>query len=131
MRDDVVLVLAERDGLPVAGALNFVGRDVLYGRYWGCVEDHPCLHFELCYYRAIDAAIERGLARVEAGAQGEHKLARGYLPVTTHSLHWVGDKGFADAIERYLEEERQAIEQNIEVLTDYGPFKKINVEEQQ
>lgn len=131
MRDDVILVLAERDGIPVAGALNFVGRDVLYGRYWGCIEDHPCLHFELCYYRAIDAAIARGLSRVEAGAQGEHKLARGYLPVTTHSLHWVGDKGFSDAIARYLVAERKAIEQDIDVLTDYGPFKKTHVEEQQ
>ncbi len=131
MRDDVILVLAERDGVPVAGALNFVGRDVLYGRYWGCVEDHPCLHFELCYYRAIDAAIERGLSRVEAGAQGQHKLARGYLPVTTHSLHWVGDKGFSEAIERYLVAEREAIEEDIEVLTEYGPFKKANVEEQE
>ena len=131
MRDDVILVLAERDGVPVAGALNFIGRDALYGRYWGCAEDHPCLHFELCYYRAIDAAIERGLSRVEAGAQGAHKLARGYLPVTTHSLHWVGDKGFSDAIERYLVAEREAIEQDIEVMTDYGPFKKTHVEEQE
>lgn len=131
MRKDVILVLAERDGVPIAGALNFIGRDALYGRYWGCSENHACLHFELCYYRAIDAAIERGLSRVEAGAQGEHKLARGYLPVTTHSLHWVGDKGFAEAIERYLVAERNAIEQDIEVLTDYGPFKKNNVEEQE
>ena len=129
MREDVVLVLAMRDGAAVAGALNFLGRDALFGRYWGCTEHHPCLHFELCYYRAIDVAIERGLSRVEAGAQGEHKLARGYLPVVTHSLHWVGDPGFAEAIERYLLEERRAIEQDIEVLTEYGPFKKINVEE--
>ena len=131
MRNDVILVFAERDGVPVAGALNFIGREALYGRYWGCVEDHPCLHFELCYYRAIDAAIELGLKRVEAGAQGEHKLARGYLPVTTHSLHWVGNEDFSDAIARYLQEERKAIEQDIELLTDYGPFKKIQVEEQQ
>mgnify|MGYP000447796497 CR=1 FL=1 len=103
----------------------------LYGRYWGCVADYPCLHFELCYYQAIDWAIAHGLSRVEAGAQGEHKLARGYLPVTTHSLHWVGDKGFSEAIERYLVAEREAIEENIDVLTDYGPFKKNNVEEQQ
>ncbi|MEP5155635.1 GNAT family N-acetyltransferase [Planktotalea sp.] len=129
MRDDMYLILAERDGVPVAGALNFVGRETLYGRYWGCIENHPCLHFELCYYRAIDIAIERGLKRVEAGAQGEHKLARGYLPVTTHSLHWVGDKGFSEAIEQYLKAERSAIEQDIEVLTDYGPFKKANVQE--
>jgi predicted N-acyltransferase len=131
MRDDVILVLAERDGIAVAGALNFIGRQALYGRYWGCTEHHPCLHFELCYYRAIDAAIERGLERVEAGAQGEHKLARGYLPVTTHSLHWVGDAGFSEAIERFIVAEHDAIEQDIEILTDYGPFKKIEVEEQQ
>ncbi|MGB7319699.1 MAG: GNAT family N-acetyltransferase [Planktotalea sp.] len=131
MRDDVILILAKRDGRYVAGALNFVGRYALFGRYWGCVEDHPCLHFELCYYRAIDIAIARGLLRVEAGAQGEHKLARGYLPVVTHSLHWVGDAGFADAIERYLIAEREAIEQDIEVLSDYGPFKKIHVEEKE
>ena len=131
LRDDVALVLAERDGRPVAGALNFIGREALFGRYWGCSEHHPCLHFELCYYQAIDIAIERGLERVEAGAQGEHKLARGYLPRETHSLHWVKDPGFADAIEKYLQAERRAIEEEIEILTDYGPFKKIEVEEQE
>ncbi|MFS4580966.1 GNAT family N-acetyltransferase [Phaeobacter sp. C3_T13_0] len=131
MADDMVLILAERDGVPVAGALNFLGRKTLYGRYWGCVEHHPCLHFELCYYQAIEQAILRGLDRVEAGAQGEHKLARGYLPTQTHSLHWVGDPGFADAIARYLDAERGAIEEEIEVLTDYGPFRKPDVEEQQ
>ncbi|MEO0764328.1 MAG: GNAT family N-acetyltransferase, partial [Pseudomonadota bacterium] len=110
LRDDMALVLAERDGRYVAGALNFVGRETLFGRYWGCVEHHPCLHFELCYYRAIDIAIARGLARVEAGAQGEHKLARGYLPTQTHSLHWMADPGFTDAIARYLDAEREAIE---------------------
>ena len=131
MRDDVLLVLAMRDGQPVAGALNFIGRDVLFGRYWGCVEHHPCLHFELCYYQAIDAAIERGLARVEAGAQGEHKLARGYLPVPTHSLHWIADPGFSEAVENYLEAERAAVEEDIEILTAYGPFRKAQVEEQE
>lgn len=131
LRDDVALVFAERDGVPVAGALNFVGRETLFGRYWGCNEHHPCLHFELCYYQAIDIAISRGLARVEAGAQGEHKLARGYLPRETHSLHWVSDPGFANAIEKYLSAERRAIEEEIEVLTDYGPFKKVTVEEQE
>ena len=124
MGDDLLLILAERDGTPVAGALNFIGRETLFGRYWGCVEDHPCLHFELCYYQAIDFAIKEGLNRVEAGAQGAHKLARGYLPVTTHSLHWIANPGLRDAIERYLEEERDAINQEIEILTDYGPFKK-------
>ncbi len=129
LRDDVVLVLAERDGRPVAGALNFIGRDVLYGRYWGCTEHHPCLHFELCYYQAIDFAIEHGLGRVEAGAQGEHKLARGYLPTHTHSLHWMRDEGFHEAIANYLEQERAAIEEDIEILTSYGPFRKVIVEE--
>ena len=86
MRDDILLVLAERDGEAVAGALNFIGRDCLFGRYWGCTEDHPCLHFELCYYQAMDFAIDHGLGRVEAGAQGTHKLARGYMPSEIHSL---------------------------------------------
>lgn len=131
LRDDLALVLAERDGRWVAGALNFIGRQTLFGRYWGCVEHHPCLHFELCYYKAIDLAILHGLDRVEAGAQGQHKLARGYLPTQTHSLHWVGDPGFSDAIARYLEAEREAVEEEIEVLTDYGPFKKVQVEEQE
>jgi predicted N-acyltransferase len=130
LRADMLMVLALRDGRPVAGALNFIGRDVLYGRYWGCSEHHPCLHFELCYYQAIDFAIAHGLARVEAGAQGEHKLARGYLPVETHSLHWVRDAGFADAIARYLVAERAAVSEEIEVLTGYGPFKRAHVEEQ-
>jgi predicted N-acyltransferase len=102
-----------------------------YGRYWGCIEDHPCLHFELCYYQAIDFAIAQGMGRVEAGAQGQHKLARGYLPVTTHSLHWVRDAGFAEAIAQYLEAEREAVDQEIEVLTSWGPFRKADVEEQE
>ncbi len=131
LRDDMALVLAERNGRYVAGALNFIGADTLYGRYWGCNEHHPCLHFELCYYQAIDIAIARGLDRVEAGAQGEHKLARGYLPTQTHSLHWVGDPGFADAIARYLKAEREAVEEEIEILTEYGPFKRAHIEEQQ
>ncbi|QXT39788.1 GNAT family N-acetyltransferase [Gymnodinialimonas ceratoperidinii] len=131
MADDVLLCLAIRDGRPVAGALNFIGADTLYGRYWGCVEDHPCLHFELCYYQAIDYAIANSLSRVEAGAQGAHKLARGYLPVETHSLHWVRDAGFAEAITRYLEAEKEAVDEEIEVLTGYGPFKRAHVEEQE
>jgi uncharacterized protein len=124
MRDDILLVLAERDGQAIAGALNFIGRDTLYGRYWGCTEDHPHLHFELCYHQAIDWAIAKGLARVEAGAQGEHKLARGYLPVPVHSLHWLADAGFSDAVARYLAAERAAIGEEIEVLTAYGPFRR-------
>lgn len=129
MRDDVLLVLAMRDGRAVAGALNFIGRDTLFGRYWGCEEHHPFLHFELCYYQAIDYAIEHGLARVEAGAQGEHKLARGYLPKTTHSLHWIADEGFRRAVEEYLGAERDAVDQENEYLTSFGPFKRIFVEE--
>ncbi|WP_461426711.1 GNAT family N-acetyltransferase [Gymnodinialimonas sp.] len=131
LADDMLLCLALREGRPVAGALNFIGADTLYGRYWGCVEDHPCLHFELCYYQAIDFAIAHGMARVEAGAQGAHKLARGYLPVATHSLHWVRDAGFAEAIARYLEAEKAAVDEEIEVLTGYGPFKRAHVEEQE
>lgn len=123
LRDDILLVFAERHGSPVAGALNAIGRETLFGRYWGCLEHHPCLHFEICYYQAIDWAIQNGLKRVEAGAQGEHKLARGYMPTPTHSLHWMADQGFADAVARYLVAEREAIAEEIEVLTDYGPFK--------
>ena len=129
MRDDMLLVLAFNGDRPVAGALNFIGRDTLYGRYWGCVEDHPCLHFELCYYQAIDWAIRHGLHRVEAGAQGEHKLARGYLPVETHSLHWIADRSFRAAVDRYLQAERRAVGEEIEVLTAYGPFRKVEVRE--
>ncbi|MFN6924776.1 MAG: GNAT family N-acetyltransferase [Tabrizicola sp.] len=124
MRDDMLLILACDGDRPVAGALNFIGRDTLFGRYWGCIQDHPCLHFELCYYQAIDWAIARGLSRVEAGAQGEHKLARGYLPVETHSLHWIADPGFRAAVARYLQAERRAVGQEIEVLTAYGPFRR-------
>ena len=129
LRNDIMLVLAERDGRYVAGALNFIGRETLFGRYWGCIEDHLCLHFELCYYRAIDFAIRQKLLRVEAGAQGQHKLARGYLPVECHSLHWIGDPGFRDAIEQYLRAERAAIDEEIEVMTSYGPFRKPQNEE--
>jgi uncharacterized protein len=124
MRNDMLLVLAFNGTRPVAGALNFIGRETLYGRYWGCVEDHPCLHFELCYYQAIDWTITQGLRRVEAGAQGEHKLARGYLPVETHSLHWIADRSFRTAVDRYLQAERRAVGEEIEVLTAYGPFRK-------
>jgi predicted N-acyltransferase len=131
LRDDILLVFAMRDGRAVAGALNMIGRETLYGRYWGCTEHHACLHFELCYYQAIDFAIAHGLARVEAGAQGEHKLARGYLPVATHSLHWFRDAGFRDAVGNYLEAERDAVDNEIEILTQYGPFRKDTREEQQ
>jgi len=124
MRDDILLVLAERDGEPVAGALNFIGRDTLYGRYWGCVEDHPCLHFELCYYQAIDYALAQGMRRVEAGAQGEHKLARGYLPVPVHALYWFSDPGFMRAVADYLKSEGSAVRQEMDWLGQFAPFRK-------
>ncbi len=124
MGDRLLLMFAERDGRPIAGALNLIGGDALYGRYWGCVEDVPFLHFELCYYQAIEAAIARGLPRVEAGAQGEHKLARGYVPVTTWSAHYIPDPGFRRAIEEYLEREREAVAQEQEFLGELTPFKR-------
>ena len=131
LRDDILLIMAEIDGSPIAGAMNVIGRDALYGRYWGCVQDHACLHFEICYYQAIDWAIAHGFARVEAGAQGEHKLARGYLPVETHSLHWMADEGFSDAVAQYLVAERAAVAEDIEILTSYGPFRNTKQEEQE
>ncbi len=124
MGDDVLLILAERDGRPIAGALNLIGGDALYGRYWGAVEEVPFLHFELCYYQAIDAAIARGLQRVEAGAQGEHKLARGYVPVTTWSAHFLPDPGFRTAVADFLERERAAVAQEQEYLGEMAPFRR-------
>lgn len=124
MQDSIVLFLAHRGGRPVAGALNLLGPACLYGRYWGCTEDIPFLHFELCYYQAIDFAIAHGLARVEAGAQGEHKLARGYLPVTTWSAHFIADPGFRAAVDDFLIRERRAVEREQEFLGELGPFKR-------
>jgi len=124
MGDRVILMLALRDGRPIAGALNLVGADTLYGRYWGCTEDVPFLHFELCYYQAIDAAIARGLATVEAGAQGEHKLARGYQPTPTWSAHFIPNKSFRRAVSDYLEHERAAVAENIEALDELGPYRR-------
>ncbi len=124
MGDRVLLILAERDGVPIAGALNLIGADALYGRYWGCSEDVPFLHFELCYYQAIDAAIARGLARVEAGAQGEHKLARGYAPVATWSAHYIPDPSFRRAVADFVERERLAVEREAEFLGELTPFRK-------
>ena len=124
MGDRVVLLLARRGRKYIAGALNFAGRSVLYGRYWGCSEDVPFLHFELCYYQAIEYAIAHKLARVEAGAQGEHKLARGYLPAITYSAHYIADHRLRQAVADYLEQERRAVETEAAVLTDMGPFRR-------
>lgn len=124
MADSIVLILACMDGRPIAGALNFLGPDALYGRYWGAVVDKPFLHFELCYYQAIDAAIARGLARVEAGAQGSHKLARGYEPVRTHSAHYIVHDGFRAAVADFLERERAGVAAEQLYLGERTPFRK-------
>jgi predicted N-acyltransferase len=124
MPEDILLIMAKHNGRYVAGAINFIGGDTLYGRHWGCIEDHPYLHFEVCYHQAIDFALAKGLKRVEAGAQGEHKLARGYLPVTTHSAHYVAHAGLRRAIADYLERERQDVEQMSEILGEHSPFRK-------
>lgn len=129
MGDACLLIFAERDGKAIAGALNMIGGDCLFGRYWGATEHHSCLHFELCYYQAIDWAIAHKLARVEAGAQGEHKLARGYNPVPTYSLHWIADPAFRRAVDRYLGEERAHVAERREMLAEYAPYKKV-VDEQ-
>jgi len=124
MADRVLLILALRAGRPIAGALNLIGADALYGRNWGAIEDVPFLHFELCYYQAIDAAIARGLAKVEAGAQGEHKLARGYEPVATWSAHYIPHEGFRRAVADFLFQERLAIDANIAGLAEFTPFRR-------
>ncbi len=124
MGDQMVLILALEDDLPIAGALNFVGSDAIYGRYWGCARDVRFLHFELCYYQAIDIAIELGLPRVEAGAQGGHKLARGYEPAKTWSAHWIADPGFRAAIADFLEREREGVSTDQVFLDEKTPFKK-------
>ena len=124
MADRIVLVIAYDGDAPVAGAMHFLGTDTLYGRYWGCVRDIPYLHFELCYYRAIDIAIARRLRRVEAGAQGGHKLARGYGPVATWSAHYIADPGFRRAVADYLERERAAEVQEMEWLEGHMPFRR-------
>ena len=123
MGDDIVLFLAFRDGVPVAGALNFIGPDTLYGRYWGCTEDVPFLHFELCYYQAIEWACDHGLACVQAGAQGEHKLARGYEPVVTQSAHFIPNRSFRAAVADYLENERVGVDSEIEWLREGLPYR--------
>ncbi|AOL93121.1 GNAT family N-acetyltransferase [Porphyrobacter sp. LM 6] len=124
MGDRIVLILAYDGAEPIAGALNFVGKDALYGRYWGCTREVRFLHFELCYYQAIDAAIARGLGRVEAGAQGGHKLARGYEPVQTWSAHWIADPGFRAAVADFLEREREGVASDQLYLGSRTPFRK-------
>jgi predicted N-acyltransferase len=124
MRDDILLILCQRDGRWIAGALNFIGCDTVYGRNWGCIEDHAFLHFETCYYQAIEFAISHGLVRVEAGAQGPHKLVRGYEPVTTRSLHWMPDPGFRRAVAEYLQHERTAVAQENAAMATMTPFRK-------
>ena len=124
MADRVLLVMAKMDGRYIAAALNLVGSHALYGRYWGKLEDHPFLHFELCYHQAIDAAIARGLHRVEAGAQGEHKLARGYAPTKVHSAHFIENEAFGQAVGQYLEQERAAVRADIRAQDADSPFRK-------
>jgi predicted N-acyltransferase len=124
MADKLLLILALRDGAPIAGALNVIGAEALYGRYWGALEEVPFLHFELCYYQAIEAAILRGLQRAEAGAQGAHKLARGYVPVPTWSAHYIADPGFRRAVADYLASERPAVGREIAALSQMTPFRK-------
>jgi predicted N-acyltransferase len=125
MAKDVLLVMAKRNGRWIAGAINFIGSDTLFGRNWGAIEHHPFLHFEVCYYQAIDFAIQRGLKTVEAGAQGEHKIARGYLPQTTFSAHYIADPDLRRAISDYLKRERAYVAEAARELTDAGPFRKI------
>ncbi len=124
MSERTLLILAEKDGEYVAGALNFIGGNALYGRYWGCKDYYPCMHFEICYYQAIEFAIKNKLARVEAGAQGDHKIARGYLPVTTYSSHWFSHDGFFQAVSNFLEEEKKLIKIHEKELNFISPFKK-------
>ncbi len=124
MADKVLLVMAKRAGKYIAGAINFIGGDTLYGRHWGAIEHHPFLHFEICYYQAIDFAIQNKLARVEAGAQGEHKLARGYMPVTTYSAHYIADPALRRAIADYLKRERAYVAAAGDELAAMGPFRK-------
>jgi predicted N-acyltransferase len=131
MAEDVLLVMARRDGRYVAGAINFIGGDRLFGRNWGCVEDHPFLHFEVCYHQAIDFAIEKGLKVVEAGAQGEHKLARGYMPVTTQSAHHIAHPGLRHAVADYLERERRDVAEAGAYLEGHGPFRRGELQERE
>lgn len=124
MADRMLLVMAKRGGTYIAGALNVIGADTLYGRYWGALETHDFLHFEVCYYQAIDYAIAHGLARVEAGAQGGHKLARGYLPAETYSAHYIADPRLRGAVADYLARERRAVADENALLAAESPYKR-------
>ncbi|MGE0211999.1 MAG: GNAT family N-acetyltransferase [Parvibaculaceae bacterium] len=129
LAEHILLVMAKRNGRMIAGALNFIGSDALYGRNWGALEHHEFLHFETCYYQAIEFAIARGLSRVEAGAQGAHKLARGYLPTTTRSLHYLADPRLSRAVADYLEHERHEVERDSRFLADHSPYRHMDEEE--
>jgi predicted N-acyltransferase len=131
MGDRILLMFAARAGQPIAGALNFIGDECLYGRYWGCTQDVPFLHFELCYYQAIEWAIANGRARVEAGAQGQHKLARGYRPTPVISAHFIANAGFRQAVADYLARETRAMIEEIEYLDSHGPFRQAQAKEAQ
>ncbi len=124
MKNEILLIMAKKNDLWIAGALNFIGKECLFGRYWGCIQDHDSLHFEVCYYQAIDFAIENNFKTVEAGAQGLHKLNRGYLPVKTYSAHWVNNIYFREAIAKYLAIERNSIIREINIIDSHSPFKK-------
>ena len=124
LSENILLIMVKNNNKYIAGALNFIGGDTIYGRNWGCIEDHKNLHFEVCYYRAIDFAINNKLKKVEAGAQGAHKISRGYQPSKTFSAHWIKDVDFFEAISNYLKDERVYIQENIEKLNEYIPFKK-------
>ena len=125
MPENILLFLAIENNTPIAGALNFIGADTLYGRYWGCSKYHSCLHYELCYYQAIDYALKNRIKKVEAGAQGEHKISRGYLPSFVYSLHWFSNKSFASAISEYLDKEEKVINQEYNVLMKTSPYKQL------
>lgn len=124
MAGDILLVMACRNGQYIAGAINFIGSDALFGRNWGAIEHHPFLHFEVCYHQAIEFAIKHGLGRVEAGAQGEHKLARGYLPVTTYSAHYIEHPALRRAVADYLDTERREVDMMGAILTEHSPYRK-------
>ena len=123
MAEQILLIMCKKGGRYVAGAINFIGSECLYGRNWGCSEDYPYLHFEVCYYQAIEFAIDKNLKRVEAGAQGGHKLARGYMPTHTYSSHWIANSSLAEAVSNYLDEERQHVDREINFVANNGPFK--------